>query len=126
MNINARIDELWAQTKSGILPRGMRFWAIEALTDEYIALNGKRPPVEALDRLATLCLYEEVTDQNEHKMTHEPEPIMSDRQYDRRKGREWWREEISVGPAHVTGRRKSTFTDDDETLQVGKTSYYLR
>lgn len=123
---NAQIDELWAQTKAGNLPRGARFEAIERLTEEYAAANGKRPPVNALDRLATLCLYEEITDPNEHKMTHEDEPVLSDRQYDRRKKREWWREEIEIGPAHITGKRATTFIDADNTMQSAKSASYLR
>ncbi|WP_102271292.1 hypothetical protein [Cytobacillus massiliigabonensis] len=124
--LNARIDELWAKTKAGELPREERFAAIERLTDEYITATGKRPEPAQLDRLATLCLYEEVTDPNEHKMLHEPEPVLSDRQYDRRKKREWWREEIEVGAAHVTGKRATMFKDENDTLQCAKTTYYLR
>lgn len=82
--LNAQIDELWAQTKAGNLPREQRFEAIDRLTEEYIAANGKRPPVNALDRLATLCLYEEVTDPHPDKMARDEYPIMSDEQYARR------------------------------------------
>lgn len=129
--LNAKIDELWAQTKAGNLPREFngqspRFAAIERLTDDYITATGKRPEPAQLDKLATLCLYEEVTDPNEHKMLHEPEPVLSDRQYDRRKKREWWREEIEVGEAHVTGKRATMFKDENDTLQCAKTTYYLR
>lgn len=86
--LNAQIDELWAQTKAGNLPRGARFEAIERLTDGYISANRKRPPVNALDRLATLCLYEEVSDINPHKVMHEEDPVLSMYQSKRRKHRE--------------------------------------
>lgn len=120
------VDALWARTKAGELPREARFQAIEELTERYVIARGESPPPAQLDRLATLCLYEEVTDPNVHKMLHEAEPVMSDTQYGRRKKREWDREEISVGPAHVTGKRMTTYKDDNETLKVGKTTYYLR
>ncbi|MDH5159840.1 hypothetical protein [Heyndrickxia oleronia] len=84
MNINERIDELWTQTKRNKLPREQRFKAIEALTDEYIAVTGKRPEPAALDRLATLCLYEEVTDSDRMKSRNNEHPILSDDQYARR------------------------------------------
>ena len=77
---NARIDELWTQTKAGLLPREARFGAIEALTDEYIAQMGKRPEPAQLDRLATLCLYEEVTDATPWKTQNTEYPIHSARQ----------------------------------------------
>ncbi|MDF1510790.1 hypothetical protein PZE06_21890 [Robertmurraya sp. DFI.2.37] len=80
MNLNERIDELYAQTKAGNLPREHRFLAIEALTDEYVAATGKRPEREQLDRLATLCLYEEVTDDTPWKTRNTERPIHSERQ----------------------------------------------
>ncbi|PAE09693.1 hypothetical protein CHI02_23875, partial [Niallia circulans] len=83
--LNAQIDALWAHTKAGNLPRGARFEAIERLTEEYVAANGKRPPAHILDRLATLCLYEEMTDKRKNKMQAEESPVMSGNQYRRRK-----------------------------------------
>lgn len=82
--LNERINELWAQTKAGKLPRQARFAAIEQLTEEYIAANGRRPDPAMLDRLATLCLYEEVTDHHPDKMTRDEYPIMSDTQEEER------------------------------------------
>ena len=82
---NESIDELWMQTKAGKLPRAERFEAIEALTDEYITARGKRPEPAALDRLATLCLYEEITDPHPDKMTRDEMPILSGSQEDERK-----------------------------------------
>lgn len=81
---NDKINELWTKTKSGQLPRKQRFIEIERLIDNYIMWNGKRPDAQALDRLATLCLYEEVTDSRPDKMTLEEYPVLSDNQYERR------------------------------------------
>ncbi|AZU61054.1 hypothetical protein [Neobacillus mesonae] len=77
---NAKIDELWAATKRGELPRAARFEAIERLTNEYIAATGKRPEPAQLDRLATLCLYEEVTDATPWKTKNTEYPIHSEEQ----------------------------------------------
>jgi len=77
---NARINELWAQTKAGKLDRRSRFAAIKRLTDEYIAATGRRPDPAQLDRLATLCLYEEVTDATPWKTRNTEYPVHSERQ----------------------------------------------
>jgi hypothetical protein len=78
--LNARINELWTATKRGELPRQARFAAIEQLTEEYIAATGRRPDPAMLDRLATLCLYEEVTDATPWKTRNTERPIHSERQ----------------------------------------------
>jgi hypothetical protein len=83
--LNAKIDELWAQTKAGNLPREERFKAIEMLTEDYFASTGMRPEPEQLDRLATLCLYEEVTDDTAWKSRQTEYPFLSDDQLARRK-----------------------------------------
>lgn len=79
------INDLWARTKRGELSREERFKEIEKITDEYIAETGERPEPSALDRLATLCLYEEMTDSRSNKMRAEESPVMSSNQYRRRK-----------------------------------------
>jgi len=90
---NARINELWAQTKAGKLDRRSRFAAIERLTDEYIAATGRRPDPSQLDRLATLCLYEEVTDATPWKTRNTEYPVHSERQRE-----EIERHEVGMAP----------------------------
>lgn len=76
-----KINDIWTKTKTGKLrDRQARFAVIERLVDEYIAKNGKRPEPEQLDRLATLCLYEEITDDTPWKVRNTERPILSDRQ----------------------------------------------
>lgn len=82
--LNARINELWTATKRGDLPRQARFAAIEQLTEEYIEATDRRPDPAMLDRLATLCLYEEITDPHPDKMARDEYPIMSDTQEEER------------------------------------------
>lgn len=110
IEFNAKIDELWTQTKAGQLPREERFVAIERLTYEYITATGKRPEPAQLDRLATLCLYEEVTDGRLNKMEVEEHPILSDRQQERRHGSEAsekWAKEFGVdGRNHRSPTRR--------------------
>ena len=81
---NECINELWAQTKAGKLPRADRFAAIERLTDEYIAATGRRPDPAQLDRLATLCLYDEISDNTPYRIKNTEYPIMGDRLFNER------------------------------------------
>jgi ribosomal protein L17 len=80
------VDELFARAKRGDLAdRAERMALIDELIESYIAATGQRPDNVQLDRLATLCLREELTDRHPDKMSREEFPIMSDEQYVRRK-----------------------------------------
>jgi hypothetical protein len=94
MNIHEKITELQAATKRGELPRELRIVKIEALTEAYFAEHGEMPDGVALERLADLVLYEELTDPNIHKVAHNEYPFLSEYQFDRRDSRE-----SSVGDA---------------------------
>jgi hypothetical protein len=79
------ITQLHAETKRGELPRSLRFKKIDALVEDYFAKAGEMPDSIALERIANLCLYEELTDPNPDKMTNEEYPIMSETQLARRR-----------------------------------------
>lgn len=79
------ITQLQLATKRGELPRELRLVKIGQLTEEYFAKTKEMPDDKALERLADLCLYEELTDDRPDKMTLEEYPIMSDEQEARRK-----------------------------------------
>lgn len=79
------VDNLWRRTKNGELrDRQARFAEIERVIDEYIAKYEQWPNQRLLDRLATLCLYEEVANKDRLKMRNNEYPIMSERQEERR------------------------------------------
>jgi hypothetical protein len=82
------ITELQKATKRGELPREVRLVKIEQLTEGYYAKTGEMPDGVALERLADLCLYEELTDPNIHKVAHNEYPFLSEHQFDRRDNRE--------------------------------------
>lgn len=84
MNLHEAITQLQAATKRGEMPREVRLVKIEELTEQYYAETGGMPDGTALERLADLCLYEELTDDNEHKVAHNEYPILSDTQIARR------------------------------------------
>lgn len=94
MNLHEEITKMQMETKSGKIPRELRLVKIEQLTENYFAKTGETPDDKALERLANLCLYEELTDPNPDKMTVEEYPFMSEYQFDRRDSRE-----SSVGDA---------------------------
>jgi hypothetical protein len=82
------ITLLQQATKRGELPREVRLVRIEQLTEEYYEKTGEMPDAVALERLADLCLYEELNNPSLTKMQDEEYPIMSERQYDRRQSAE--------------------------------------
>lgn len=82
------ITQLQQETKRGEMPREVRLGKIEELTEGYFANTGEMPDGVALERLADLVLYEELTDNNEHKISQNEYPILSERQFDRRDNRE--------------------------------------
>jgi hypothetical protein len=88
------ITKIQQSTKLGELPREVRLGRIEQLTEDYYAKTGEMPDNVALERLADLVLYEELTDPNIHKVAHTEYPFLSEHQFDRRDSRE-----SSVGDA---------------------------
>jgi hypothetical protein len=86
--LHVTITDLQQATKNGVLTRERRLEYIEAVTEEYFRLTGEWPDAVALERLADLCLYEELTDNNEHKISQTEYPFLSERQFDRRDSRE--------------------------------------
>jgi hypothetical protein len=86
--LHEEITQLQQATKRGEMPRKERMGRIEALAEDYFAKAGEMPDVVALERMADLVLYEELTDNNEHKISQTEYPFLSERQYDRRDSRE--------------------------------------
>jgi hypothetical protein len=78
------ITELQKATKRGELPREVRLVKIEHLTEGYYAKTGEMPDGVALERLANLCLHEELTDSHPDKVTRTEYPFFSEHQFDER------------------------------------------
>jgi hypothetical protein len=73
-----------ALTEQNYRPNGTRLKQIELMTEAYFLDTGEMPDSTALQRLSDLCLYEELTDTDEHKIAHNEYPIMSETQIARR------------------------------------------
>ena len=78
------ITEQFTQFKRIGTDRRSRIDFSNRLTERYLAVNDKIPPVAVLDRLATLILQDELADKHPDKMTRNEYPLLSDRQRDTR------------------------------------------
>ncbi|MEC1349157.1 hypothetical protein [Bacillus licheniformis] len=77
--LHEMITELQQRTKAGELDRIERIKEINALVEAYHDSVGKSPDSAALERMANLIIYEELSDTNKNKMKDLEYPIMSER-----------------------------------------------
>jgi hypothetical protein len=104
--------------------RSKRIKIIDELTEAYVTQTGERPDHTQLDRLATLILREELTDDDPYKMSHEDDPILSDTQRGRRYKREKTKEDVITGRDKVIGYKRSWYeTEDGEIREVRQKIY---
>lgn len=78
------ITEQFTQFKRAQSDRASRIDFSNRLTERYLAVNDKIPPVAVLDRLATLILQDELADKHADKMTRNEYPLLSYRQRETR------------------------------------------
>lgn len=78
------ITAQFKQFKRSQTDRVSRITFSNSLTERYLEVNGKIPPVTVLDRLATLILQDELADKHPDKMTRNDYPLLSDSQADLR------------------------------------------
>lgn len=86
--LNDKIDDIRARTKAGNLPREERITEVDRAIEEYFAKTGNMPDDKALERLADLLLYEELTDAHPDKVAREEYPFFSESQFDERHRKE--------------------------------------
>ncbi|MDI3412550.1 hypothetical protein QKW52_29225 [Bacillus sonorensis] len=82
--LHEMITELQQRTKAGELDRIQRIEEITALSDAYFDAVGEHPDSIALERMANLVIYEEITNPHPDKMAREEYPIMSETQREER------------------------------------------
>jgi hypothetical protein len=83
--LHEAITQLQTATKRGEMPREVRLVKIEHLTEGYYAKTGEMPDSTALERLADLCLYEELTDTDRMKVRNNEYPFFSETQFEERR-----------------------------------------
>ena len=86
--VSCYVDLLFALAKLGNSTAEQRIERVSELTEAYYEHVGKHADSNVLERLASLILYEELTDPHPDKMTREEYPIMSDSQREERLGDE--------------------------------------
>lgn len=83
-DMHRHIDTLYNEAKTSNTSRERRLTASDTLVEDYVAHSGERPDGNALERLATLILRDELTDAHPDKMAREEYPILSDTQREER------------------------------------------
>lgn len=125
------IDALWAQESrakvagtAGIIGElryeyvDNRMFTAEYLTEHYFDVVGRLPSTLLLARLASYVLFDELTDEHPDKMTNNEYPFMSDSQQDERESKYSSHSDLQFGDRRLSGRRKTSFTDNDGAPQV--------
>lgn len=125
------IDALWAQEAraktagTGGITGELRYeyvdnrmFTAEYLTEHYFDVVGRIPSTLLLDRLASYILFDELTDEHPDKMTNNEYPFMSDSQQDERESKYSPHSDLQFGDRRFSGRRKTSFTDNDGAPQV--------
>jgi hypothetical protein len=67
---------------------GLRFTKIESLIEDYFAKTGEMPDSVILERMADICLYEELTDTDRMKVRNNEYPFLSETQFEERRSAE--------------------------------------
>ena len=123
-DLHRHIDDLYTRAKTLDTTREERLQASDDLIEAYYAHCEKIPDNAPLERLASLILREELTDDNPYKVSHEAEPILNERQEERRYKRERRAGVVEYGNKPTTGFRKGVYTDNDGTPQFTRTRLY--
>lgn len=81
-------EEVTKLIDANIEDRTERMAAVQALTDRYTQEHGTPPDPTQLEHLTDYILREELTDSRPDKVALEEYPIMSERQFERRRAQE--------------------------------------
>jgi hypothetical protein len=118
--LHEAITQLQQATKRGEMPREVRLGRIEALAEEYFAKAGEMPDGVALERMADLILYEELSNTHPDKVTRTEYPFFSEHQFEERYKAEAsfkWAEEHGVdGRDHKPPVRRIRTKKDNKFL----------
>src|SRR5690625_3869691 len=87
-----------------------RIESADAIVEQYVEINGKRPPASVLSRLAAYIDLDHTTDGNPHKASADEYPVLSGHQLKRRRDREMTLSNVYTGDGDTTIGR---YTDHD-------------
>src|SRR5690625_636499 len=118
-DITELFDAYYDAKKAGAsIPPNKRIESADAIVEQYVEINGKRPPAGVLSRLATYILLDTLTDSHPDKMAREEYPIMSYGQTGRYFERNTSSDDLQYDSAEVVGRTRRSFTTDEGAVWV--------
>ena len=83
-DITALFDAYYDAKKADVhavsIPPNKRIESADAIVEQYVEANGKRPPSSVLSRLATYLLLDTLADTHPDKMARDEYPVMSYKQ----------------------------------------------
>lgn len=110
-DITALFDAYYDAKKAGAsIPPNKRIESADAIVEQYVRVNGKRPPASVLSRLAAYIDLDYTTDSNPHKASTDEYPVLSGHQLKRRRDREMTLSNVYTGDGDTTIGR---YTDHD-------------
>src|SRR5699024_3834509 len=121
-DITALFDAYYDAKKAGsTIPPNRRIESADAIVEQYVEINGKRPPSSVLSRLATYLLLDNLTDDFPDKVSRDEYPVLSYTQIGRRR-REIPSENVYFDKSDFGGMRTVYEKDDDK--DSGDAKYY--
>lgn len=126
---HAYCDLLWglaqADKKSGMPSLAAdRCASVDKLCEAHYEQLGRMPDSNVLERLASLILFDELTDTHPDKVTREEYPILSDSQLDERENGEHLIDEVIYGRDATVGFKTTTFEDDNGVTRTSRKRLY--
>lgn len=116
-DISALFDAYYDAKKAGdSIPPNKRIESADAIVEQYVKANGKRPPASVLSRLATYILLDTLTDSHPDKMSREEYPIMSYAQVGRYFERNTSLADVEYDSTDVRGTIRSSDTGAKDVL----------
>jgi len=110
-DITALFDAYYDTKKAGdSIPPNKRIESADAIVEQYIEVNGERPPASVLSRLAAYLDLDHTTDGNPHKASVNEYPVLSGHQLKRRRDREMTLSNVYTGDGDTAIGR---YTDHD-------------
>src|SRR5690625_298592 len=114
--ITALFDAYYDAKKAGdSIPPNKRIESADAIVEQYVEVNGKRPPASVLSRLATYILLDVLSDPHPDKMSRDEYPIMSYGQTGRYFERNTTLQDVEYSQEDVIGTVSNTTTDRKST-----------
>jgi len=116
-DITALFDAYYDAKKAGdSIPPNKRVESADAIVEQYVEVNGKRPSASVLSRLATYILLDDLSDPHPDKMARDEYPIMSYGQTGRYFGRNTTLKDVEYSQEDVIGAISNTTTGARDAL----------